>query len=75
MLRRSVGWGYCERDYDGNFTFMLQHTLVRLVGRVVDSARDTATCPSAFFNAILSQENELLDGVRGGREVESLHAT
>ena len=70
MLHRSVGWGHCERDCAGKFAFMLYHSLVILV-----SSRDTATCPSAFFNAILSQENELLDGVRGGREVESLHAT
>ena len=75
MLHRSVGWGHCERDCAGKFAFMLYHSLVILVGRVVDSSCDTATCPSAFFNAILSQENELLDGVRGGREVESLHAT
>ena len=67
--------GCCERDCDGELAFALQYDLVRLVGRVVDSAREPVTCPSAFFNAILSQENELLDGVRGGREVESLHAT
>ena len=75
MLHRSVGWGHCERDCAGKFAFMLYHSLVILVGRVVDSSRDTATCPSAFFNAILSQEIRVLVGVRGGCKVESAHGT
>ena len=63
--------GCCERDCDGDLTFVLFYDLVRLVGRVVDSAREPVTCPSAFFNAILSQEIRVLVRVRGGCKVES----
>ena len=67
--------GCCERDCDGELAFALQYDLVRLVGRVVDSAREPVTCPSAFFNAILSQEIRVLVGVRGGCKVESARGT
>ena len=52
--------GCCERDCDGDLTFVLFYDLVMLVIRVVDSAREPVTCPSAFSNAILSQEFRVL---------------
>ena len=45
---------------DGDLTFVLFYDLERLKGWVVDSAREPVTCPSAFFNAILSQEIRVL---------------